>query len=118
MFIEVTKKDILAIVNGTLQMGGGNKFSELELALAKKCIHLYERVETLNEERNKFREALKSVYITCDKVDGDKFREQHKKNLECTAKGLFKQILKLNAEKENINGTPTATEDVHAQTNP
>lgn len=74
-------------------------------------------MEKLNEERNKFREALKSVYITCDKVDGENFREEHKKDLESTAKGLFKQILKLNAEKENINGS-NPEQDVHAQTNP
>lgn len=104
MFIEIHKKDILAIVNKNLQGGGGN--SELELALAKKCLNLYEKLAIINNERTTLFEALYSIRIKIDKAAGDSLKNKRIHDLQAQSKADFAHGTKLNNElKEIINGS-------------
>ena len=69
-------------------MGGGN--SELEIALAKKCLSLYDRLGEINNERNEYFEAIYSATV--------KFEKATKGTLDNELKGLFDNDAK---EKSN-----------------
>lgn len=65
MNIQITKTDCDKIVKGNLQ-GGGN--TPLELALAKKCLALYDRLGQINNERNEYFEAIYSATVKFEKA--------------------------------------------------
>ena len=67
MNIQITKTDCAKIVNDNLRMGGGGN-TPLELALAKKCISLYDRLGEINNERNEYFKAIYSASIKFEKA--------------------------------------------------
>lgn len=104
MFIEINKKDILTIVNKNLQGEGGN--SELELALAKKCLNLYEKLGNIKNERNTLFEAIYSIRIKIDKAAGDHLKNKRIHDLQAQSKADFAHATKLDHElKEILNGS-------------
>ena len=67
MLIKISKTDCQNIVNKNLRWGGeGN--SELEVALAKKCLALYDRLSEINNERNEYFEAIYSATVKFEKA--------------------------------------------------
>lgn len=66
MYIKISKTDCQNIVNQNLRMGGGN--SELEVALAKKCLALYDLLGEINNERNEYFEAIYSATVKFEKA--------------------------------------------------
>ena len=66
MLIKITKTDCSKIVNGTLQVGWGN--AEMVIALAKKCLALYDRLGQINNERNEYFEAIYSATLKFEKA--------------------------------------------------
>ena len=66
MYIKISKTDCQRIVNQNLRWGGSH--SELEIALAKKCLALYDRLGEINNERNEYFEAIYSAMIKFEKA--------------------------------------------------
>ena len=79
MNIQLTKNDCVKIVNGNLQWGGGN--SELEVALAKKCLALYDRLGEINNERNEYFEAIYSATVKLEKATKGALEHKRAANL-------------------------------------
>lgn len=67
MQIQVTKTDCIKIANKVKQGGGVNN-TELEVALAKKCLSLYEKLGEINNERNTLFEAIYSASVKFNKA--------------------------------------------------
>lgn len=95
MFIKITKTDCTEIVNKS-KRGGGGENSDLEIALAKKCLELYAKLGAINDERTEFFESLYSVFVALDK-HGETLRKKRMKDLQGTARGLTQQLEKINA---------------------
>ena len=104
MYIQITKTDCVKIVNENLQ--GGGKNSDLEIALAKKCMQLYERLGQINNERNEFFEALYSASIKFEKATNGALTRKRAADLASMSKAHFATAVKLDNElKEILNGT-------------
>lgn len=73
MYIKITKTDCEKIANESFKVEGVWN-TELEIALAKKCLSLYERIGQINNERNEYFEAIYSATV--------KFNKATKGNLE------------------------------------
>lgn len=83
---------------------GGVKNTELEIALAKKCIALYDRLGEINNERNEYFEALYSATIKFEKATKGALKHKRAADLEKESRSHFTQAVKLDGElKELIN---------------
>lgn len=103
MQIQITKTDCVKIVNESLQ--GGGKHSELEVALAKKCLALYDRLGQINNERNEYFEAIYSASIKFEKATKGTLKHKRAADLARESREHFKTAVKLNGElKELMNG--------------
>lgn len=104
MHIQITKTDCVKIVNESLQ-GGGNH-SEIEVALAKKCLALYDRLGKINNERNEYFEAIYSATIKFEKATKGELKHKRAADLAMESREHFKSAVKLDGElKELMNGT-------------
>ena len=101
MQIQITKTDCSKIVHENLR--GGGRHSELEIALAKKCLSLYERLGQINDERNKFFECIYGIQLRCDKAAGDKLANKRKTDLMRESKAHYQAMLDTARMAENIN---------------
>lgn len=100
MQIEITKTDCVKIVNENLQ-GGGNH-SEIEVALAKKCLKLYDRLGQINNERNEYFEAIYSATIKFEKATKGSLKHKRAADLAMDSKAHFAAAVKLDNELKGI----------------
>ena len=101
MYIKITKTDCVKIVNECLQ---GGDHSEIEVALAKKCLALYDRLGQINNERTEYFEAIYSATIKFEKATKGALKHKRAADLEKESRTHFAQAVKLDSElKELIN---------------
>lgn len=102
MYIKISKTDCQNIVNQNLK-GGGN--SELEVALAKKCLALYDRLGEINNERNEYFEAIYSATVKFEKATKGTLMHKRAANLARDSKAYFAKAVKLDGQlKEMMDG--------------
>lgn len=101
MKILLTRTDCEKIVNESLQ--GGGKYTEMEVALAKKCMALYERLGTVNNERNTYFEAIYSATLKFDKATDGALKRKRTSELAAMSKAAFATAVKLDNELKGIN---------------
>lgn len=94
MYIKITLKDCQDIVNENLH-GGGGKHSELEVALAKYAIAIHEKLDSVNNRRNTFFEALYGIYIKAMNAAGEDLKNKRLKDLQGASVALEQQAQKL-----------------------
>ena len=110
MYIQITKTDCVKIVNENLH-GGGSKNSDLEIALAKKCLALYEKLGTINNERNEFFEAIYSASVTFEKATKGALKSKRVADLASMSKAHIAAASNLDSERHEIlNQEPTKEE--------
>ena len=102
MYIQITKTDCVKIVNENLQ-GGGGKNSDLEIALAKKCMQLYKRLGQINNERNEYFEAIYSATIKFEKATKGTLKHKMAAYLARESRAHFAAAVKLDNELKGIN---------------
>lgn len=101
MYIKITKTDCEKIVNESLQVGGV-KNTELEIALAKKCLSLYERIGQINNERNEYFEAIYSATIKFEKATKGELKHKRAADLAMDSKSHFATAVKLDNELKGL----------------
>jgi hypothetical protein len=99
MYIQITKTDCVKIVNESLQ-GGGH--SEIEVALAKKCLALYDRLGQINNERTEYFEAIYSATIKFEKATKGALKHKRAADLEKESRAHFTQAVKLDGELKEL----------------
>lgn len=99
MFIKITKTDCDKIVKGALH-GGGN--TPLELALAKKCLALYDRLGEINNERNEYFEAIYSATVKFEKATKGTLMHKRAADLARDSRAHFATAVKLDTELKKI----------------
>ena len=99
MYIKISKTDCQNIVNQNLR-GGGN--SELEVALAKKCLALYDRLGEINNERNEYFEAIYSATVKFDKATKGTLMHKRAADLARDSKAHFATAVKLDTELKGL----------------
>ena len=99
MEIKITKNDCDKIVKGNL-LGGGN--TPLELALAKKCLALYDRLGQINNERNEYFEAIYSATIKFEKATKWKLKHKRSADIARESKALFAAAVRLDGELKEM----------------
>ena len=76
------------------------------MALAKKCLALYERLDQINNERNEYFEAIYSATIKFEKATKGALKHKRAADLARGSQAHFKAAVKLDGElKELMNGT-------------
>ena len=95
MYIKISKTDCQNIVNQNLQ-GGGN--TPLELALAKKCLALYDRLAEINNERIEYFEAIYSATVKFEKATKGALMHKRAADLARDSKAHFAAAVKLNEQ--------------------
>lgn len=103
MYIKISKTDCQNIVNQNLRWGGN---SELEVALAKKCLSLYDRLGQINNERNEYFEAIYSATVKFEKATKGAMMHKRAADLARDSKAHFAAAVRLNGElKEMMDDT-------------
>ena len=101
MQIQITKKDCVNIANNVKTSG---VYSEIEIALAKKCLSLYDRLGEINNEKNEYFEAIYSATVKFQKATKGALLHKRTADLESQSKAHLAQAVKLdNQLKELIN---------------
>lgn len=100
MKIQITKTDCAKIVNENLR--GGGSHSELEVALAKKCLSLYDRLGQINNERNEYFEAIYSATIKFEKATKGTLKHKRTADLARDSKAHFAAAVKLDSELKGL----------------
>lgn len=100
MYIQITKTDCAKIVNDNLRTGGGN--TPLELALAKKCLALYDRLGQISIERNEYFEAIYSATIKFEKATKGTLLHKRAADLARDSKAHFAAAEKLDSELKGL----------------
>ncbi len=100
MYIQITKTDCVKIVNENLR--GGGKNSDLEVALAKKCLSLYDRLGQINNERNEYFEAIYSATIKFEKATKGTLKHKRATDLARDSKAHFAAAVKLDNELKGL----------------
>lgn len=101
MQIQITKTDCVKIVNENLR-GGGSENSPLEIALAKKCLSLYDRLGQINNERNEYFEAIYSATIKFEKATKGTLKHKRAADLARDSKAHFAAAVKLDSELKGL----------------
>lgn len=101
MQIQVTKTDCIKIANKVKQGGGVNN-TELEVALAKKCLSLYEKLGEINNERNTFFKAIYSASVKFNKATSGSLAHKRAADLARQVKLNLKQAEKADNELKGI----------------
>ena len=99
MYINISKTDCQNIVNQNLR-GGGN--SELEVALARKCLALYDRLGEINNERNEYFEAIYSATVKFEKATKGTLMHKRAADLARDSKAHFATAVKLDTELKKL----------------
>ncbi|MBR2059636.1 MAG: hypothetical protein IJ982_12195 [Fibrobacter sp.] len=102
MQIKITKTDCAKIVNENLRVGGGSENSPLEIALAKKCLALYDRLGQINNERNEYFEAIYSATIKFEKATKGTLKHKRTADLARDSKAHFAAAVKLDSELKGL----------------
>ena len=100
MYIKISKTDCKNIVNQDVRKGGGN--SDLEVALAKKCLALYDRLAEMNNERNEYFEAIYSATVKFESATKGALMHKRAADLARDSKAHFKQAVKLDTELKEL----------------
>ena len=100
MYIKISKTDCQNIANKNL-LGGGSH-SELEIALAKKCLALYDRLGEINNERNEYFEAIYSASIKFEKATKGTLKHKRAADLARDSKAHFAAAVKLDSELKGL----------------
>ena len=88
-----------------LYRGGGVK-TELEIALAKKCLRLHEKLVEVNNQRNEFLEGLYTAFLRIEKAGGEALKGKRLADMEANKTAALKRAEKLENElKGIIDGT-------------
>lgn len=83
---------------------GGVNNTELEVALAKKCLSLYEKLGKINNERNEYFEAIYSASVKFENATKGALKHKRAADLARDSKAHLAQAVKLdNQLKELIN---------------
>ena len=78
----------------------------MEIALAKKCMQLYERLGQINNERSEYFEAIYSATIKFEKATKGALKHKRAADLARDSKAHFAAAVKLdNQLKEILNDT-------------
>lgn len=101
MNIQITKKDCVNIANN---VKAGVGYSEIEIALAKKCLSLYDRLGEINNERNEYFEAIYSATLKFQKATKGALLHKMAATLASQSKAHIAEAVKMdNQLKELIN---------------
>lgn len=100
MYIKISKTDCQNIVNQNLRVGGN--FSDLEVALAKKCLNLYDRLGEINNERNEYFEAIYSATVKFEKATKGTLMHKRAADLARDSKSHFATAVKLDTELKKL----------------
>ena len=101
MQIQITKTDCSKIVKENLRACGGGH-SELEVALANKCLSLYDRLDQINNERIEYFEAIYSATIKFEKATKGKLKHKRAADLASDSKSHFATAVKLDNELKGL----------------
>lgn len=99
MNIQITKKDCVNIANN-VKTGGG--YSEIEIALAKKCLSLYDRLGEINNERNEYFEAIYSATVKFQKATKGALLHKRAADLARDSKAHFTKAVHLDQELKGL----------------
>lgn len=100
MYINLTMKDVETIAN---KVETGGQRTELEVALATKCLKLIEKLAKINNERNEMFETLYSIGIKLGKASfADKLAEKRKADLMRDSKAHYKAMMETARQAESI----------------
>jgi hypothetical protein len=105
MLIKINKTDCQNIVNQNLRVGGGGN-SELEVALAKKCLVLYDRLGEINNVRNEYFEAIYSATVKFEKATKGTLMHKRAADLARDSKAHFATAVKLDGQLKDIMEKP------------
>ena len=105
MYINLTMKDVKTIAN-KVETGGGQR-TELEVALAKKCLHLSEKLAEVNNQRNSFLEGLYSALLKIEKAGGEHLKATRLAYLTANEKASEKRTKELQEQLKGIIGNGT-----------
>ena len=103
MLIQIKKTDCVKIVKGNLQWGGN---TPLELALAKKCLSLYDRLDQINNERNEYFEAIYSATVKFEKATKGALMHKRAADLVRDSKSHIAAAAKLDGELKEMMEKP------------
>ena len=84
-----------------LYKGGGVK-TELEIALAKKCLRLHEKLVEVNNQRNEFLEGLYTASLRIEKAGGEALKGKRLADMEANKTDALKRAEKLENELKGI----------------
>lgn len=101
MLINISKTDCQNIVNQNLRGRGGSN-SELEVALAKKCLALYDRLSEISNERNEYFEAIYSATVKFEKATKGTLMHKRAADLARDSKAHFATAVKLDTELKKL----------------
>jgi hypothetical protein len=85
-----------------LRVGRGVKNTELEVALAKKCLSLYDRIGQIKNERTEYFEAIYSATIKFEKATKGALKHKRAADLERDSKAHFTQAVKLDGQLKGL----------------
>lgn len=104
MHINLTMKDVETIAN---KVETGGQRTELEVALAKKCLRLSEKLAEVNNQRNSFLEGLYTAFLRIEKAGGELLKAKRLADLTANEKASEKRTEKLKEEMKGIIGNGT-----------
>ena len=99
MYINISKTDCKNIVNQNLRKGGN---SELEVALAKKCLALYDRLGEISNERKEYFEAIYSATVKFERATKGALMHKRAADLARDSKAHFATAVKLDNELKEL----------------
>lgn len=97
MQIQLTKTDCENIANKAK-----TEHTDLEIALAKKCLSLYEKLGEINNEKNTLFEAIYSASLKFDKATNGQLRNKRAKDFERQSEALVKRAEEMKIELEGL----------------
>lgn len=104
MHINLTMNDVKTIAN---KVETGGQRTELEVALAKKCLRLSERLAEVNNQRNSFLEGLYSVLLRIEKAGGEHLKAKRMADLTANEKASEKRTKEMKEQLKGIIGNGT-----------
>lgn len=87
---------------------GGGQRTELEVALAKKCLRLSEKLAEVNNQRNSFLEGLYTALLRIEKAGGEHLKAKRLADLTANEKSSEKRTEKLKEQLKGIIGNGTS----------
>ena len=81
--------------------------TELEVALAKKCLRLSEKLAEVNNQRNSFLECLYAAFLRIEKAGGEHLKAKRLADLTANEKASEKRTKELKEQLKGIIGNGT-----------